>query len=83
VATRIRLASFNLENLDDAPGARPSLAERIALMRPQLLRIEADVLCRQEVRTQPDPTGALQLLALDQFVAGKRYLRLQWCARNL
>lgn len=73
MATRIRLATFNLENLDDAPGARPSLAERIVLTRPQLVRIDADVLCLQEVWAQPDPAGALQLLALDQLVAGTQY----------
>lgn len=33
----VRIATFNLENLDEtAVGQRPSLTERIALMRPQI-----------------------------------------------
>jgi hypothetical protein len=40
----IRIATFNLENLDDKSGQKPTLNERIALMRPQLFRIDADIL---------------------------------------
>lgn len=47
--TTTRIATFNLENLDDKPGQKPTLDERIALMRPQLMRINADILCLQEV----------------------------------
>jgi hypothetical protein len=35
--TNLRVATFNLENLDDIPGQEPTLDERIALMQPQLL----------------------------------------------
>jgi hypothetical protein len=31
---RLRIATFNLENFDDRPGQAPTLAERIAVMRP-------------------------------------------------
>jgi hypothetical protein len=41
---KLRIATFNLENLDDNPGQKPPLNERIALMRPQLLRLRADIL---------------------------------------
>jgi hypothetical protein len=34
VPTKLRIATFNLENLDDKPGQKPTLDERIALMRP-------------------------------------------------
>ena len=44
----IRIATFNLENLDDGPGLTPLLADRIRVMRPQLLRVNADILCLQE-----------------------------------
>jgi hypothetical protein len=44
---KLRIATFNLENLDDKPGKKPTLTERIAVMRPQLLRLKADILCLQ------------------------------------
>jgi hypothetical protein len=46
----MRIATFNLENLDDETGQDPSMATRVALMRPQLERIAADILCLQEAR---------------------------------
>ena len=53
--TTLRIATFNLENLDDQPDQRPTLDERIAVMRPQLLRLRADILCLQETRADPPP----------------------------
>ena len=50
----MRLATFNLENLDDAPDGAPPLAERLRILRPQLERLAADVLCLQEVNAQRD-----------------------------
>ena len=52
MTTPLRIATFNLENLDDKPGQRPSLSERIAVLRPQLLRLRADVICFQEVNEE-------------------------------
>jgi len=46
--TTLRIATFNLENLDDKPRQQPTLDERIAVMWPQLLRLQADILCLQE-----------------------------------
>lgn len=68
----LRIATFNLENLDDKPGERPTLDERIALMQPQLERLAADVLCLQEVNGQPAGAGR-RLLALERLVAKTRY----------
>jgi len=62
----VRLATFNVEELDDVPNARPTLAERIKVMRPQLERLRPDILCLQEVHGQGEPK---QLLALDQLIA--------------
>jgi len=42
--TRLRIATFNLENLDDQPNQQPTIVERIALMGPQLARLDADIL---------------------------------------
>jgi endonuclease/exonuclease/phosphatase family metal-dependent hydrolase len=72
----MRIATFNLENLDDRPGAAPDLDRRIALLRPQIERLEADILCLQEVNAQHPPgvkSGPRRLLALDRLLAGTRY----------
>jgi endonuclease/exonuclease/phosphatase family metal-dependent hydrolase len=66
----IRLATFNLEELDDVPSAKPTLAERIRVMRPQLDRLRPDIVCLQEVHGQGAENQPRQLEALDQLVAG-------------
>jgi endonuclease/exonuclease/phosphatase family metal-dependent hydrolase len=73
VATPLRIATFNLENLDDKPGERPSLKERIAVLRPQLLRLRADVLCFQEVHGQEFTGEPRKLDALSQLLAETPY----------
>ena len=70
----LRIATFNLESLDDRPDVEPPLAARIAVLRPQLLRLEADVLCLQEVNGQrPTGGGPRQLLALERLLAETPY----------
>lgn len=64
----LRIASFNLENLDDGPNVRPPLAVRIPIMRPQLQRLRADILCLQEVHSQ-GASGSRTLAALDQLLS--------------
>jgi endonuclease/exonuclease/phosphatase family metal-dependent hydrolase len=73
MSTSFRIATFNLENLDDQPGQDPTLAERIAVMRPQLLRLRADILCLQEVNGQEQQGQPRRLLALEQLFAGTPY----------
>jgi endonuclease/exonuclease/phosphatase family metal-dependent hydrolase len=73
VPTNLRIATFNLENLDDKPGQKPTFAERIALMRPQLLRLNADILCLQEVNGQEEPGHPRRLLALAKLLADTPY----------
>jgi exonuclease III len=54
----VRVATFNVENLDedivddDGVIQGPTLEERIKVLRPQLLRLNADILCLQEVHGQ-------------------------------
>jgi endonuclease/exonuclease/phosphatase family metal-dependent hydrolase len=51
----LRIATFNVENLGDTGDTgdpEASLDERIRLLRPQLLRLRADILCLQEVDSQ-------------------------------
>jgi endonuclease/exonuclease/phosphatase family metal-dependent hydrolase len=67
----LRIATFNLENFDETgPGVTPTLAERIALMRPQIVRLRADIACFQEVHGQERAGQPRQLLALQQLLAG-------------
>ncbi len=70
---KLRIATFNLENFDDKPNEKPTLDERIALMRPQLLRLDADVVCLQEVNGQEQAGQPRQLLALDKLLADTQY----------
>jgi endonuclease/exonuclease/phosphatase family metal-dependent hydrolase len=73
MATTLRIATFNLENFDDpGPGVEPALASRIAVTRPQLERLRADVLCLQEVNGQ-EQNGVRTLAALDALIAGTPY----------
>jgi exonuclease III len=71
--TKIRIATFNLENLDDKPGQKPTLDERIALMQPQLLRLNADILCLQEVNGQEEAGHPRFLKALEKLIANTPY----------
>lgn len=68
-----RIATFNLENFDDIPDKLPSVETRIAVMRPQLLRLKADVLCFQEVHGQEQPGQPRRLLALDKLLKDTPY----------
>lgn len=70
---KLRIATFNLENLDDKPGQKPTLQERIAVMRPQLQRINADILCLQEVNGQEEAGHPRRLLALDALLKDMQY----------
>lgn len=66
-----RVATFNLENFDETEaGERPSLDERIALMRPQIERLRADVVCFQEINGQERPDEPRDLHALRALLAG-------------
>ena len=52
MSTNLRIATFNLENLDDRPGQKPTLNERIALMRPN-----PQAQCRYPLPTGGQRTG--------------------------
>lgn len=68
---QLRIATFNLENFDEPlAGERPTLAERIALMRPQIVRLDADIACFQEVNGQERAGQPRALLALTDLLAG-------------
>lgn len=73
MSIKLRIATFNLENLDDKPRQKPTLDERIALMRPQMLRLNADILCLQEVNGQEAEGRPRMLLALEKLLADTPY----------
>lgn len=73
MAESLRVATFNLENFDDRRGVEPGLAARIAVLRPQLLRLSADILCLQEVNGQPAERSRRMLAALDTLLAETPY----------
>jgi endonuclease/exonuclease/phosphatase family metal-dependent hydrolase len=69
----LRLATYNLENLDDSSHA-PALSERIAALAPRLAALDADVLCLQEVNSRRrHPRGHRELTALDALVVDTPY----------
>ena len=70
----MRIATFNLESLDLPPKAGVPLEERAAVLRPDLQRLEADILCLQEVNGQHVPGRAERVLAaLDLLLDGTQY----------
>ncbi len=71
---RLRIATFNLENLDDRPQGAIDFDDRVAVLRPQFQRLRADVLCLQEVNAHPTIKGGPRLFtALDRVLAGTEY----------
>lgn len=73
---RLRIATFNLESLDDRPQAGGDFADRIAVLRPQLQRLRADVLCLQEVNARAEAKhGPRHVSGLDKVLVGTEYER--------
>ncbi|WP_203901487.1 endonuclease/exonuclease/phosphatase family protein [Virgisporangium aliadipatigenens] len=68
----VRVATFNVENLDETPPAPapPTLAERLAVLRPQIVRLRADIVCFQEIHGQERPGQPRGLHALTELLAG-------------
>lgn len=72
--TKLRLATFNLENLDWAASRSEAFERRRAALLPALEALDADVLCLQEIDAQKrHKHGAREFLALDLLLAGGRY----------
>lgn len=73
-----RIATFNLENLDVGSTDGPSLEDRLGVLRPQILRLHADILCLQEVNAQKHGKARPRVFdALDQLLVDTPY-----CAFN-
>ena len=66
---RLRIATFNLESL----GEGPDLDDRIAMLRPQVERLDADVLMLQEVNGDAGKHRPRGLTALSRLLDGTRH----------
>lgn len=66
--SRLRIATFNLENLDENNRDMAPLDARIEALQPQLQRLDADVLCLQEVNAQSGRRKQRTLQALDSLL---------------
>ena len=74
MAEQMRVATFNIDSLDVPPKATVALDDRIPLLRPQLERLKADILCLQEINGQRRPgTAHRSLSALDKVLECTRY----------
>lgn len=73
MSTAFRLATFNLENLDDVGAGGLTIDERATLLRPQLERLRADILCLQEVNAREHADGSRDLDHLVQLLDGTDY----------
>lgn len=70
----MRIATWNLENFDLRHGSEARFEQRIATLRPMLERLQADVLCLQEINAQqPHRHDRRSLAALDRLLLGSRY----------
>lgn len=69
---QVRIATYNVESLDAGPDADPPLSKRVAVLRPMLQRLRADILCLQEVNAQQDG-GGRGFRALDLVVQATAY----------
>lgn len=67
----MRLATFNIENLGDSDGA--PLEERIAVLRPQLERLNADILCLQEINAKTKVEGIRRPVDLHSLIETTPY----------
>jgi endonuclease/exonuclease/phosphatase family metal-dependent hydrolase len=71
---RIKLATFNIENLGRRNGTGPDIAARRPTLQAQLARLDADILCLQEVNAQEAGTGVPRAFRdLDAVLDGTAY----------
>lgn len=70
-ASSLRIASFNLENFPGEPES--GRIERRAILRPQLERLQADVLCLQEVDAEKGGRGIRSIETLHELLSETSY----------
>jgi endonuclease/exonuclease/phosphatase family metal-dependent hydrolase len=70
----MRIATFNLESLGNTRRHGASFEERAAVLRPQLERLKADILCLQEVDARK-AGGTRRALDLEWLLEGTPYAK--------
>jgi len=74
VDAKMRIATFNLENLGSRFHDAEAFDDRLGILRPQLERLRADILCLQEINAlRSEPGGERQLIALERLIEGSPY----------
>lgn len=68
----MRIATFNLESFGKAGGRSASFEERATVLRPQLERLKADIVCLQEIDA-PKIAGVRQPVDLERLLADTSY----------
>jgi endonuclease/exonuclease/phosphatase family metal-dependent hydrolase len=69
-----RVATFNLENLDWSREHETEFAQRMAVLKPIMNELAADVICLQEVDAQKLPSHEVRrFLALDRLLCETSY----------
>jgi endonuclease/exonuclease/phosphatase family metal-dependent hydrolase len=68
----MRIATFNLESFGDARRNGAPFSERAAVLRPQLERLKADILCLQEVGASKIG-GTRRAVELERLLDGTAY----------
>ena len=72
----MRIATFNVESLESGRKARVPMRDRVTMLKPALQRLNADVLCLQEVNAQKLPHQKPRaLLALQELLEGTPYAK--------
>lgn len=70
----MRVASFNLENLGDPDETDDTAASRLTILRPQMERLDADIVCLQEVNgSKVAGSDERRLAALDGLLEETAY----------
>jgi endonuclease/exonuclease/phosphatase family metal-dependent hydrolase len=70
----MRIATFNLESLGATRRHGAPFDERAAVLRPQLERLKADILCLQEIDA-PKTGGTRRAVELEQLLEGTAYAK--------
>jgi endonuclease/exonuclease/phosphatase family metal-dependent hydrolase len=70
----MRIATFNLENLGTTRHHGATFDERAAVLRPQLERLKADILCVQEIDA-PKTGGTRRPVELQRLLEGTAYAK--------
>ena len=77
----MRIATFNLENLGGEKKTAEKVQAQVETLRPQLLRLDADIVCFQEVNAKRGAPGVMRgLHALDRLLESTPYAAYSWIA---